>query len=170
MRYFKKHQQQQQTLKSFTYFQKKIKHAYKHVLVLKHVSAIQIHLYNFFYNLFFNCRTNRKYRSKIIYRIRTCLPFRARIVSTNYHQCWIDDQFEEKTLLKVSVTPIIKEFHCTYMFFFSLCHVLEYLYNWLLVYLSAKYYQEWISGYIWTLYIFSVSSLSNYFFFISIIW
>lgn len=118
-----------------------------------------------FYNLFFNCRTNRKYRSKIIYRIRTCLPFRARIVSTNYHQCWIDDQFEEKTLLKVSVTPIIKEFHCTYMLvFFSLCHVLEYLYNWLLVYLSAKYYQEWISGYIWTLYIFSVSSLSNYFF------
>lgn len=117
-----------------------------------------------FYNLFFNCRTNRKYRSKIIYRIRTCLPFRARIVSTNYHQCWIDDQFEEKTLLKVSVTPIIKEFHCTYMFVFSLCHVLEYLYNWLLVYLSAKYYQEWISGYIWTLYIFSVSSLSNYFF------
>lgn len=116
--YFKKHQQQQQTLKSFTYFQKKIKHAYKHVLVLKHVSAIQIHLYNFFYNLFFNCRTNRKYRSKIIYRIRTCLPFRARIVSTNYHQCWIDDQFEEKALLKVSVTPIIKEFHCTYMFFF----------------------------------------------------
>lgn len=93
-----------------------------------------------FYNLFFNCRTNRKYRSKIIYRIRTCLPFRARIVSTNYHQCWIDDQFEEKTLLKVSVTPIIKEFHCTYMFVFSLCHVLEYLYNWLLVYLSAKYY------------------------------
>lgn len=76
------------------------------------------HLYNFFYNLFFNCRTNRKYRSKIIYRIRTCLPFRARIVSTNYHQCWIDDQFEEKTLLKVSVTPIIKEFHCTYMLFF----------------------------------------------------
>lgn len=71
-----------------------------------------------FYNLFFNCRTNRKYRSKIIYRIRTCLPFRARIVSTNYHQCWIDDQFEEKALLKVSVTPIIKEFHCTYMLFF----------------------------------------------------
>lgn len=71
-----------------------------------------------FYNIFINCRTNRKYRSKIIYRIRTCLPFRARIVSTNYHQCWIVDQFEEKAFLKVSVTPIIKEFHCTYMLFF----------------------------------------------------
>lgn len=123
-------------------FKKKIKHAYKHeYLYWNMFQQFKYICTTFFYNLFFNCRTNRKYRSKIIYRIRTCLPFRARIVSTNYHQCWIVDQFEEKTLLKVSVTPIIKEFHCTYMlFFFSLCHVLEYLYNWLLVYLSAKYY------------------------------
>lgn len=162
MWYLKK--QQQQTMNCFTYYIKMINHAYKHAHVLKTCFSNSNTSVQLFYNLFFNCRTNRKYRSKIIYRIRTCLPFRARIVSTNYHQCWIDDQFEEKTLLKVSVTPIIKEFHCTYMFFFPLCHVLEYLYNWLLVYLSAKYYQEWISGYIWTLYIFSVSSLSNYFF------
>lgn len=116
MWYLKK--QQQQTMNYFTYYIKMINHAYKHAHVLKTCFSNSNTSVQLFYNLFFNCRTNRKYRSKIIYRIRTCLPFRARIVSTNYHQCWIDDQFEEKTLLKVSVTPIIKEFHCTYMFFF----------------------------------------------------
>lgn len=111
-------------------------HAHIHV----HVSAIQIHQYSIVYKLFSIFRTNRKYRSKIIYRIRTCLPFRTRIVSTNYHQRWIDDQFEEKALLKgfcdthreripLYIYVLFFTNHYSFKCFFLLCHVLEYLYT-----------------------------------------
>lgn len=93
-----------------------------------------------FYKLFSIFRTNRKYRSKIIYRIRTCLPFRTRIISTNYHQRWSDDQFEEKALLKgfcdthreripLYIYVLFFTNHYSFKCFFLLCHVLEYLFT-----------------------------------------